>query len=86
MGKVAYWLALPPSLSSVHEVFHVSMLRKNTPGPAHVVDWRELVIDANGTLEEGPVHIVDSRNQVLQHKTVRLVRVLWQHRGVEEAT
>ena len=38
VGKIAYWLALPPSLSSVHEVFHVSMLRKYTPNPTHVVD------------------------------------------------
>ena len=39
VGAVAYRLALPPSLSSVHEVFHVSMLRKNTPDPTHIVDW-----------------------------------------------
>ena len=38
IDMVAYRLALPPSLSSVHEVFHVSMLRKYTPDPAHVVD------------------------------------------------
>ena len=39
IGSVAYRLALPPSMLGVHEVFHVSMLRKNTPDPAHVVDW-----------------------------------------------
>ena len=39
IGTVAYRLALPPSMSGVHEVFHVSMLRKYTPDPAHVVDW-----------------------------------------------
>ena len=38
VGIVEYQLALPRSLSSVHEVFHVSMLRKYTPDPAHVVD------------------------------------------------
>ena len=83
---VAYRLALPPSLSSVHEVFHVSMLRKYTPDPTHIVDWGELVVDADGTFEEGLVRIMDSREQVLRGKTVRLVKVLWQHRGVEEAT
>ena len=54
-----YRLALPPSLSSVHEVFHVSMLRKYTPDPTHIVDWGELVVDADGTFEEGPVRIMD---------------------------
>ena len=39
IGTVAYRLALLPSMSGVHEVFHVSMLRKYTPDPAHVVDW-----------------------------------------------
>ena len=38
VGTVAYQLALPPSLSGVHEVFHVSMLWKYTPDPTHVVD------------------------------------------------
>ena len=38
IGSVAYWLALPLSMSSVHEVFHVSMLWKYTPDPTHVVD------------------------------------------------
>ena len=38
IGVVAYRLALPPSMSGVHEVFHVSMLRKYTSDPAHVVD------------------------------------------------
>ena len=39
IGTVVYWLALPPSMIGVHEVFHISMLRKYTPDTAHVVDW-----------------------------------------------
>ena len=49
VGTIAYRLALSPSLSSVHEVFHVSMLQKYTPDPTHIVDWGELVVDADGT-------------------------------------
>ena len=86
IGTVAYRLALPPSMSGVHKVFHVSMLQKYTPDPAHVVDWRQIEVDTDGTFEEGPVCIVDSRDQVLRHKTVRLVKVLWRHYGVEEST
>ena len=73
-------------MSSVHEVLHVSMLRKYTPDPTHVVDWGQIEIDTDGTFEEGPVCILDSRDQVLRRKTVRLVRVLWRHCGVEEST
>ena len=86
IGTVAYRLALSPSMSGVHEAFHVSMLRIYTPDPAHVVDWGQIEVDTVGTFEKGPVCIVDSRDQVLQRKTVRLVRVLWQHYGVEEST
>ena len=86
VGTVAYRLALPPSMSGVHEVFHISVLQRYTPNPAHVVDWGEIEVDTDGTFEEGPVCVMDSRDQVLRRKIVRLVKVLWQHRGVEEAT
>ena len=86
VGTVAYRLALTPSLSGVHEVFHVSMLWKYTPNPAHVVDWGGIIVDIDATFEEGSLCIMDSRDQVLRCKIVRLVKVLWQHRGVEEAT
>ena len=86
VGTIVYWVALPPSLSSVLEVFHASMLWKYTPDLTHVVDWGNIIVDTNGTFEEGPVCILDSRDQILRCKTVRLVMVLWQHRGVEEAT
>ena len=86
VGTVAYWLALLPSLSSVYAVFHVSILWKYTLDPTHVVDWGELIIGADGTFEERPVRIMDSWDQVLRSKTMRLVKVLWYHHGVEEAT
>ena len=73
-------------MSCVHEVFHVSMLRKYTPDPTHVVDWGQIEVNTDETFEEGPVCIVDSRDQVLRHKTVRLVLVLWRHYGVAEYT
>ena len=56
VGIVVYRLALPPSMSGVHEVFHVSMLRKYTPDPAHMVDWGKIEVDTDGTFEEGPVY------------------------------
>ena len=62
------------------------MIWKYTLNSTHVVDWGEHVVDADGTFEEGPMRILDNRVQVLRRKTVRLVKVLWQHRGVEEAT
>ena len=86
VGTVAYRLALPLSMLGVHEVFHVSMLQRYTPDPTHVVDWGEIEVDTDETFKEGPVCIMDSRDQVLRRKTMRLVRVLWRHCGVEEST
>ena len=63
VGTIAYLLALPPSMSGVHEVFHVSMLRKYTPDPAHMVDWGQIEVDTDGTFKEGPVCILDSRDK-----------------------
>ena len=83
---VVYRLALPHSMLGDHEVFHVSILRKYTPDPAHVVDWGQIEVDTDENFEEGPVCILDSRDQVLRCKTLRLVRVTWRHYGVEEST
>ena len=66
VGTVAYRLALPPSLSGVDEIFHVSMPQKYTSDPTHVVDWGELIVNADGTFEEGPMCIMDSQDQGLR--------------------
>ena len=60
VGAVVNRLALPPNMSGVHEVFHVSMLRKYTPDLAHVVDWGQIEVDTDRTFEEGLVCILDS--------------------------
>ena len=72
VGTITYWFPLPSSLSGVHEVFHVSMLRKYTSDPAHVVDWGAIIVDIDGTFEEGPMRIMNSQDQVLRRKIVRL--------------
>ena len=64
-------------MSGVHKVLYVSMLRRYTLDPTHVVDWGGIEVDTDRTFEEGPVCIIDSRDQVLRRKTMRLVRVLW---------
>ncbi|GAV71219.1 Chromo domain-containing protein [Cephalotus follicularis] len=86
VGPVAYRLALPPSLADVHNVFHVSMLRKYHPDPSHVLQWEPLELRTNLSFEEIPIRILDRRIKQLRSKTILLVKVLWQYQGVEEAT
>ncbi|KAL0546451.1 hypothetical protein IC582_016360 [Cucumis melo] len=86
IGPVAYRLALPPSLSTVHDVFHVSMLRKYVSDPSHVVDHEPLEIDENLSYTEQPVEVLAREVKTLRNKEIPLVKVLWRNHRVEEAT
>ncbi|TYK19744.1 pol protein [Cucumis melo var. makuwa] len=86
IGPIAYRLALPSSLSTVHDVFHVSMLRKYVPDPSHVVDYEPLEIDENLSYNEQPVEVLAREVKMLRNREIPLVKVLWQNHRVEEAT
>ncbi|XP_052197273.1 uncharacterized protein LOC127804449 [Diospyros lotus] len=86
VGNVAYQLALPPELSAVHDIFHISMLRNYIPDPTHVIKHQALEIQQDLKYEEAPISIVTREVQRLRNKDIPLVKVLWQHHSVEEAT
>ncbi|KAM6580005.1 hypothetical protein CsatA_003779 [Cannabis sativa] len=86
IGQVAYRLALPPTLSVVHNVFHVSMLRKYASDPMHILSYRALKLQPDMSYDEQPVQILDKKERVLRTKTIALVKVLWKNSKVEEAT
>ncbi|KAL0551690.1 hypothetical protein IC582_010779 [Cucumis melo] len=86
IGPVAYRLALPPSFAAVHEVFHISMLRKYVADPTHVVDFEPLQISENLSYEEQPVEVLAREVKKLRSREIPLVKILWQNHGVEEAT
>src|SRR5262249_1617813 len=86
IGAVAYRLALPPSLDGVHNVFHVSMLKKYMVDLSHVIEPPSVDIQPDLSFEERPIRILDRKVQVLRTKNIPLVKVLWQHHSCEEAT
>jgi hypothetical protein len=86
VGPVAYRVALPPELAGVHDVFHVSTLRKHIPDPLQVVNFKPLRVQENLTYEEMPIQIMDRKEKQLRTKTIPLVKVLWRNHGVEEAS
>ena len=65
LGPLAYRLALPPSLSCIHDVFQVSVLRRYITDPYHVLDWTSLKVQDQGQVTVEPIHIID-------HKTLGL--------------
>ncbi|XP_050150544.1 uncharacterized protein LOC126625514 [Malus sylvestris] len=86
VDEVAYRLKLPPELSKVHNVIHVSMLHHYISNPSHVIPHQPLEINPYLTYDKEPVMILDWKDKVLRNKTVRLVKVLWKNHSVEEAT
>ena len=83
IGDVAYRLALPLQISSVHDVFHVLMLRRYESDPSHILEWNRLELEVNVSFEEKPMEKLDRRDQVLRGKTIHLVKVLWNHNGIK---
>lgn len=75
VGATAYRLALPPSLSQLHDVFHVSMLRKYVPDPSHVLTAQPIELSKDLTYVEQLIEFLDRRKQVLRTKTIPLVKV-----------
>ena len=86
VGVVAYQLALPPNLTSAHDVFHISMLKKYIPDPSHKIDFSELEIQEDMSYLEKPLKILDTKERVLRTKTIPMVKVLWRNHALEEAT
>ncbi|CAN6445271.1 unnamed protein product [Victoria cruziana] len=86
IGTAAYRLALPPQLSHVHNVFHVSLLRKYLPNPQHQISYDQLQLDDDLSYQEGPVRILDEQVRRLRNKEIPMVKVEWQHHQVQDCT
>ena len=86
VGPVAYRLALPPDLEKIHNVFHVSMLRRYRSDPTHVVSSETIELRPDLTYEEEPVEILAREVKELRNKKILLVKVLWRNHKTGEAT
>jgi len=86
IGEVAYQLELPPQLADLHDVFHVSALRKALLHPEHIVETTPEEVEPDRSVPLWPIRIEDSETRVLRRKRVPLVRVLWDNCGTQEST
>ncbi|WMV58208.1 hypothetical protein MTR67_051593 [Solanum verrucosum] len=86
VGLVAYRLALPPSLSGVHPVFQVSMLKKYHVDGDYIIKWALVLLEKDLWYEEEPIEILDHSVQKLRTKVIMFVKVQCKHRPVKEAT
>ena len=85
VGPVANRLSLPPELEKIHNVFHVSMLRRYRSNLSHVVSLEKIELRPNLTYEEEPVEILAQEVKELWNKQIILVKVLWRNNKTEEA-
>ena len=76
VGPVAYRLALPPDLEMIHNVFHVSMLRRYRSDPSHVVSSETIELRPDLTYVEEPVEILAREVKELRNKNIPPVKVL----------
>ncbi|KAL4278846.1 hypothetical protein GQ457_03G022460 [Hibiscus cannabinus] len=86
VGPVAYRLALSSEFDKIHNVFHVSMLRKYRSDPSHILEPEEVELNPDFSYEEKLIQILDREIRRLRNKNVSLVKVLWRNHKMEEAT
>eukprot|EP00253_Pinus_taeda_P029028 PITA_29028 len=85
VGPMAYQLALPSHIR-VHNVFHVSVLKKYVYDPKHVIRWQEIRVEPEGEVLVEPLKVLDRREVQLRKRVITQVKVQWQHFGPDEAT
>ena len=90
-GEVAYKLELPEGLSGVHDVFHVSQLKKCHTEMADIplrdtVPLEAIHLDSDLTYQEKPAKILEFSNRVTRSKVIKFCKVQWSHHTENEAT
>jgi hypothetical protein len=85
-GPVAYRLQLPCQLAAIHNIFHVSQLRKCIKIPTEIIDSQVIQIEPNLTYTEHPIRVLDTKERSTRSETIRIYKIQWNHHTKEEAT
>jgi hypothetical protein len=85
-GTVSYKVDLPPSLTGVHNIFHVSHLKKCLKAPMDVVLPEVTPLEADLSYPEHPTKILDQKDRVTRHKMVKFFKIQWCNCSKEEET
>jgi hypothetical protein len=84
--EVAYQLELPSQLSDVHDVFHVSQLKKCLQLPEEQIPMEDLDVKEDLSYQEYSIKILETSERVARNKKIKMCKVQWTHHTEEEAT
>jgi hypothetical protein len=84
-GTVAYKLGLPPSLARVHDILHLSQLKKCLKAPVDVVLPKMTPLKADLSYPEHPIKVLDQKDRVTRCKIIKFFKIQWSNHS-EEAT
>jgi hypothetical protein len=85
-GPIAYRLQLPPQLAAIHDIFHVSQLRKCVKVPTEIIDPQVIEIESDITYTEHPIKVLDTKERRTRRETIKMFKIQWDHHTEEEAT
>jgi hypothetical protein len=85
-GTIAYRLNLPPSLTGVHDIFHVSQQKKCLKAPMDVVLPEVTLLEADLSYPRHAIKVLDQKDCVTRHKTIKFFKIQWNNHSEEEAT
>jgi hypothetical protein len=83
---LAYKLKLPPKVPSIHNVFHVSQLKKSIRVPTKVLIEPEMELEPDLSYQEHPSKILDCKERSTRAKTIKMYKIQWSNHTKEEAT
>jgi hypothetical protein len=85
-GPVAYRLQLPETLSTIHNVFHVSQLKKCLRVPDRTIEVIDVVLEPDLTYSEHPIRVLDQKDRITRRKTLKFYKIQWNQHSEDEAT
>ena len=85
-GPVGYRIRLPSQLAAIHDVFHISQLKKCIKVPTEIIKSQDIEIEPDLSFAEYPIRVLDTKERSTRREKVRMYKIQWNHHTEEEAT
>jgi hypothetical protein len=83
---VAYRIRLPTQLTAIHDIFHISQLKKCIKVPTEVLESQTIKIEPDLSYAKWPIQILDTKERITRRKKLKMYKILWDHHTIDEAT